>query len=80
MSGRTIKIQIRHFKAAKSARAPSPRRRIRATMRLVVFRQATPLNKPRIFRSNVMAGLDPAIQQENRNIRVFLDGRLGGRP
>jgi hypothetical protein len=49
-------------------------------MRLVVFRQATPLNKPRIFRSNVMAGLDPAIQQENRNIRVFLDGRLGGRP
>jgi hypothetical protein len=25
-------------------------------------------------------GLDPAIQQENRNIRVFLDGRLGGRP
>jgi hypothetical protein len=33
-----------------------------------------------IFRPTVMAGLDPAIQQENPNIRVFLDGRLGGRP
>jgi hypothetical protein len=38
------------------------------------------LNQQGILDPPVMAGLDPAIQQENWNIRVFLDGRLGGRP
>jgi hypothetical protein len=39
-----------------------------------------PIESTLHFFSTVMAGLDPAIQQKSRNIRVFLDGRLGGRP